>query len=535
MHRSLRPAGPFLALLLPAALAAQNVQWVTAIDNSWTLNPTMPVNVLCAGDPAHVYEARLDEHRYLYGSDLYGGNTITRRNAAGQAVWSATIGDSVAVSAIASNAEGTVVLGGRYFGNLQVGGGSPFQQAFDHVMEGTFLCAWNAEGDLLWSVDASGEALDDYDVAAIAVDPQGDHWAALSTFFGAKLVHLGADGSFLEERPLENTKIIGDISFDPWGGLYVAGAASVPDIGINGTSFPIEEQYAFFVTRMDADGTAQWLHSAHDITFQRPSVVADASGHAYLAGPMFDSLSWGDLHFEGPEWNTTFFLTRLDSTGMFEWGRQPDQNNFAGQFALAQGRALGADGAGNVYVLGTTNGELDWGNGVVTDAGTNQDQDVTLLSFDTNGDARWQLHGGSDSYDVVQELSVLPEGICHFIGTTGSTYTLGDFSVDPENARASVTVRVDDALSTGLAPTAAAIAPFVAVPSLFNEGFRLRSDVHPDGTAVRLVATDALGRRVVAAARLGEPLGMDWAAGTYQVQVFVGDAFQALRVMKCDH
>ncbi|HEY0976520.1 MAG TPA: hypothetical protein VGE21_03535 [Flavobacteriales bacterium] len=534
MHRSLRP-GFFLSLLLPAALCAQNVQWVTTADNNWTLNPVMPVNVLCAGDPDHVYEARLDEHRYLFGSDVYGSYIMARRGLDGTELWNVPVGDSVIVTAIASNAEGTVVLGGRYFDHLRIAGGTHLFSPPSHVIEGTFLCSWNAAGELLWVVDASGEALDDYDVAAIAVDPQGDHWAALSTFFGSRLVHLGADGSFLEERPLENTKVIGGMSFDPWGGLYVAGAASVPDIGINGTTFPIEEQYAFFVTRMDANGTAQWLHAAHDITFQRPSVVADATGHAFLAGPLFDTLSWGDLHFEAPDWNTTFFLTRLDSMGTFEWGRQPDQNNFAGQFALAQGRTLGVDGAGHVYVLGTTNGELDWGNGVVTDVGTNQDQDVTLLSFDTNGDARWELHGGSDSHDVVQELSVLPEGICHFIGTTGSTYTLGGLSVDPEEARASVTVRVDGPLSTGLALVPAGVAPFMAVPSVFSDGFRLRSDAYPDGAAVHVVATDALGRRVGTAARTGELLGMDWAAGTYQVQVKVGEAFQVLRVIKQHH
>lgn len=526
-------AAALTASLLPQPLPAQQVQWLTAAPSSFNSNPGLPTEVLCASDPDHVYVAGLDSLTILFGSDVLGRNTLRRLDSDGTTLWTVVLNDSVKVESIASDATGTVVLGGRYLGQLVIDGTPTVQVPPLHVSMGSFMCAFDADGVMLWQHDRSGSEFDDISVASLAFDPQGQLWAALSTFFGSQLVRLDANGLPVATRPLLDTKTIGSISFDPSGGLYVSGAASVPSVSINGTTFPVTDQYNFFVARMNAAGDAQWLHLAHDITFQRPRVVAVGTDHAYLLGSQFDTLSWGPLQFQAPEWNSTFFLVRLDSMGVFEWGVEPPQAGMTGNAELGHGMGLGVDDAGNAYVLGSVSGTVDWGNGVVSNTGSLSTRQVSLLSFDPSGAARWQVPGGSAAaFDVVYDLAVSIDGICHLAATTGAPFTFGPFTVDPVTSRGSVVARVDDAFSTGIATPAPPTNDLLARPSLFTFSFRLTSS---DATmlanaVVRII--DASGRAVEQAIGADREWGLRLSPGSYTVLVFNGGQVLRTRVVK---
>ena len=266
-------------------------------------------------DPDHVYVSRLDAIVYTYNQPM-GSSTLSRQGADGATLWSVELGDTVQVESIASDNNGTVVVGGRYFRQLRVDGSPVLSVPSGHVSAGSFLCAWNASGQVLWQMDVSGGPFDDRRVSAIALDPQGRFWAALNTFFEADIVRLNTDGTQAESRTIIDSKLIGGISFDPWGGLYVAGAGESPDITVNGTQFAVPHNYAFFVTRMNAAGVAQWVRSAADISFQEPVVQADASGHAYLLGTYYQPLTWE------PFLSRTRSGTRVSSSpGWIVWAR----------------------------------------------------------------------------------------------------------------------------------------------------------------------------------------------------------------------
>ncbi|MEO8068278.1 MAG: WD40 repeat domain-containing protein [Flavobacteriales bacterium] len=533
MFRTSFFAAALAASLLPQLLSAQQVQWLTVAPNSFNLNPSLPTDVLCARDPDHVYVAGLDSATILYGNDILGRNSLSRLNANGDPVWTVVLNDSVKVESITSNAAGTVVIGGRYFGHLVIDGDPTVAVPPFHTGMGSFICAFDADGLLLWQHDKSGGQIDDVSVASLAFDPQGQLWVALSTFFGSKLVRLNNDGLPVITRLLLETKTIGNICFDPSGGMYVSGSASVPSVSINGTTFPVVEQYNFFLARMNAAGDAQWLHIAHDVTFQRPRVVADGEDHAYLLGSQLDSVSWGNVHFNAPEWNTSFFLTRLDSSGVFEWGVEPPQAGIIGRFGIGQGMGLGVDDDGNAYVLGNVSGSVDWGNGMVSNTGGLQTEQVSLLSFDNAGIARSHIEGGSAvSLDVVHDLAVTHDGICHLVATTGDPFTFGPFTVDPMAVRGSVVARVDPALGTGIGLIAEAEAGLVACPSLFSTSFHLVSGGALSDAAVAVRIIDASGRTVEEAAGLGNELGLRLSPGTYTVLVQRGAQVMRTRVVK---
>jgi hypothetical protein len=531
--RHIHPAAfLLLTVLFPTVAMAQQVQWLTTAPIDWLQYPSTPGDLVSARDPDHVFASKLDAISYAFNHPM-GPNTLSRQLADGATLWSLTLGDSVQVESIASDDDGNVYLGGRYFNRLLVDGDAVLSVPEGHSSAGSFLCAFDAAGQLLWQQDVSGGPIDAIAVASLASDHQGRMWVALSTFFGARIVRLNTDGTQAEDRTLVDSKSIGAISFDPWGGLYVSGAAESPDITVNGTVFAVTQNYAFFVTRMNAAGVAQWVRTAEDITFQEPVVQADASGHALLLGTYFQPLTWGSIPFADPLWSQGFFLARVDSLGSFDWGVSPPNSPGSGQFSLANGNALGVDGEGNSYVLGNVNGTLDWGSGISTGSGP----DITarssaLISFDPSGAPRWGLSGGSTGTDPMYGISVTADGVAHIAGIAAAPFTLGAFTVDPGTTRGAVVARIDPELSTGGSMASVPQIQLVAVPSLFTTGFRIHcnGDLNSSTTIVELI--DATGRIAQRIQGFASEFGNGLATGTYTVVVRDGTHSLRTRVVK---
>ena len=519
---------PLLALLSTAALNAQHVQWLTTGAIGYDTNPDMPSHLVCASGNDQVYVGRSTSLTYLYNA-VHGNAVVERLNAEGEVVWSFTLGDSVLLQSMAAT-DGMVMLGGQFFRRLHLNGEAVLPALHGNEFPETFLMALDQEGQLLWQRNIPSAPTENLHVQAVTFDGQGRGWYATCNFFRADIMRVDATGAVVETRPLEEAKTIGSISFDPWDGLYVSGSASTPGITVNGSFFPLAEQYNFFVARMGVDGVTQWLQHAPDITFQRPRVAADGSGHAYLVGTPFDSINWGSIHFQAPQWTSTFFLARLDSTGVFEWGYQPPADgSITGQFTLGKAEAMGLDGAGNVHLLGVVQGQVPWGNNVTTSAGGLQDRAVTLVKIDSTGTPLWEIHGGSNDHDVPQGIAVLPTGVAHVAVLARDTFLLGPYTA-PLASAALVVARIDPQGTLGLVEGTLPLRAIGAYPSPFANTFQLLGDFLP-GRPLRVNIRDGAGRIVESADRpIG--LGSTLAAGCYLVEVFQDGHRGFTRVVK---
>ncbi len=523
------------SFLLPALLAlsvnmqGQQVQWITADPIAYENNPPEAVHLVCATDADHLYVARSTTLSYLSGT-VYGKAVLEQRNSFGEVAWSFALGDSVVMQAMASDANGKVIIGGRFYRALHLGAAAVLPIVHGTTYSETFLFALDSDGNLLWQRNITPNELGGTDVESITFDPQGRAWYATCNFSNAEIKRLDDAGNDVETRPVLHAKTIGSISFDPQGGLYVSGSATAPSVTVNGTWYPIVPEYNFFVARMGLDGSSQWLRSAEDITFQKPRVRADAFGHAYLLGAPFDTLTFGGIHFLGPEWNSTFFLARLDSLGNFQWGYQPPIGApFAGQFEVGQKDVLGVDGHGNAVILGVTDGMIAWGNNVITDVGSNQDRVLTLLQVDSTGTPRWELHAGTTNYDVPLGLSVLPGGICHLAVQVRSIFQLGAYTADVSSATL-VLARIAPGSANGLEESGENVQALMSYPSPFSSVFSISADQLDHG-AVDVLLRDSSGRMVLRAHDL-DRLGSDLATGSYFVEVTQGDKRWRGRVVK---
>lgn len=525
MRRTLTLLASYLSLVLANA---QAVQWLTSSPIGFNINPDIPQHLLAASDAEHLYVGRSTTLTYLYGT-VYGAAVVEQRDAQGAVNWSFALGDSLQLQCMAAAPDGRVVLGGRFFRTLHLNGTDALTASFGNEIPETFLMALDINGELLWRRDLALDELTNTDVQAITFDPQGRAWYATCDFFRADIKRVDDLGNDVETRPLEDAKTIGGISFDPWGGLYVSGAASNPGISVNGTFYPIATTYNFFVTRMAADGASQWLESAEDVTFQRPVVKADVFGHAYLLGSPFDSLTFGGIHFHRPEWNSTFFLARLDSTGAFQWGFQPPMGApFSGQFDVARQASLGVNDAGDAVLLGVANGIVGWGNNVVTDAGSIQERAITVLALDSTGTPQWELHGGSADHDVPQGLDVLPEGICHIAVQVRDTFLLGPFTAETADPTL-VVARIDPSMNTGIATPGPTADRLTVYPSPFTTCF---SVAVADATGAAQVTVRDASSRIVSSGSSLQGLGYAFASGVYLVEVSQGTRRWHARVVK---
>jgi len=126
----------------------------------------------------------------------------------------------------------------------------------------------------------------------------------------------------------------------------------------------------------------------------------------YLTGE-----SMGDFHFDdqavGSNGDFDMFVSRHDLAGKCLWAR-----SFGGNFADAGHRVL-VTASGDVFVVGTFRGEVDFGFGPVTAAG----RDIVLLRLDKSGTLLGAIPFGGPGDD---EVSHMEEGPASQVVVTGS-------------------------------------------------------------------------------------------------------------------
>lgn len=387
-----------LALLtsLISPVFAQQVDWLISSQVDYTLNPDLPDQAL-ASAPGRLIGMRQTSITFIYGQRGYGEAMMEAIDPlSGAQEWSCALFDSVHVAAAAVDVNGMAYFAGSFMGTIGFCDGSILtgvtgQPAF---FENQFIAAVDlTTGLIAWTRNVSMVEPDAGNIASLALDPQGNLWYALSGWGLAMVVRVDALGNDAETRIIDGSRIIGTISFDPWGGLYVSGAADNNGFAFGGQAYQDygDTGYSMFVLRYRPDGTAGFVEFADDITFQNPTVVATTDGHAYLAGDLFIPTTWGDIEFNGPNWVNSVFIAKLDSSGQFLWGAEsaPSGGPITGDMSRSKGPCVAVDAADNPYLFGNLRGMVDWGNGVVSDGLTLGARTMTIVSFSSDGIAQW--------------------------------------------------------------------------------------------------------------------------------------------------
>jgi hypothetical protein len=258
-----------------------------------------------------------------------------------------------------------------------------------------FVRKYSSSGAHLWTRQF-GTSSDDY-VHALAVDGDGNVYAVGATGGLLSGRRLGGWDAFVRKYSKSGahlwTEQFGDwdhdyanaVGVDASGNVYVAGGVTV-DHSVNAFG-PAQVSLDAYLWKFASDGTFVWSQelgtTLDDAAY---GVAVDGNGDLYVVGYTSGALVGSS------EGKKDGFLWKFNAGGAALWAEQFGTSRDDDALGVA------VDASGNVYVAGTTGGELarESLGGV----------DAYVRSYDSNGKHRWIQQFGTSSDDYAYGVAV---------------------------------------------------------------------------------------------------------------------------------
>jgi hypothetical protein len=303
-----------------------------------------------------------------------------------------------------------------------------------------FVSNFDAAGNLQWTRQLGTSSYGD-DSYGVSADGAGNVYITGVTPGSLAGPNAGVNDAFVAKYDSAGdllwTRQIGT-TFDEHGsGVSADGLGNV---FITGTTYETFDD-SMFISKFDAAGNLQWTRQLATTGLDSSQgISADGLGNAYITGRTGGNLG-------GPnagEYDA--FVAKYDSAGDIQWIRQLGTSGSDGS------NGVSADGLGNIYISGETNGSL----GRVS-AGNS---DAFVAKYDSEGNLQWTSQLGSSSHDHSRGVSA--DGLGHVYI---SGYTTGSLGVPSGGEADAFIAKFNDC--EGCEPPA--IPPFVVEVDLAGE------------------------------------------------------------------
>ncbi len=240
-------------------------------------------------------------------------------------------------------------------------------------------------------------------IQAMTTDDDGNIYLAGGTFGEMETGQMQGGGDvivikydkqrrqqWLRQFGTEQFEVANAVAVAADGSVYIAGFTSGSlDGETRGAGFPGNAD--MFLAKFNDQGDRQWIRQlasskGSEILF---GVAIDPDGNIYVAGNVDEGVMEGETALGG----TDIVIARYDGEGNRTLLRQlgSDAPDFV--------RDLGIDSAGNLYLAGSSSGQI----GEAVSAGFD---DALLLSLDAKGDLRWARMLGNTDFDFAAKLVV---------------------------------------------------------------------------------------------------------------------------------
>ena len=261
--------------------------------------------------------------------------------------------------------------------------------------------------------------------SGLALDGSGNFYIVGSTrdaFPGE--TYFGESDAFLAKYDSSMSRVwvkqFGTSSFDGALGLALDSSGNIYVVGstggdIDGTGSGSHAGLAdAWLAKFDSSGTRQWIKQfgTSEMDFST-SVAVGSSGNVYVSGS-----TGGDLDGTGSQTHAggdDVWTAKFNGSGVLQWINQ------RGSSSDDSSEAIAVDSSGNVYITGTTEGDLD-GAGSETHHGKS---DGFIVKFDNSGSLQWIRQFGSTDYDF-------PKGLA--VDNSGNIYVTGEAYGDMDGA-----------------------------------------------------------------------------------------------------
>lgn len=484
-----------LSLAITVSAHAQQVDWVRSHPVDYLFNPEFPSHRICSNAGGDVFTARMVGGSFNFGQNVLGPVAIERRDADGLVLWSYEIGDTAIVRSIACDDQANVYVSGQFSSNLYLEDDDTLHGSGGNFDERLFLFSLDGNGALRWARDLSLTYPQGTDAEAVDVDHEGQPWYGVSGNNTVVLARVNALGQDVVQHTISNASQLHNFDFDPWDNLWVTGFTSNGTLTFGGLSVPVTNFAMTFVLRMNSVGQGSFAQLLSEIGSNRLDVATDENGNGFVTGGLLVASTFGGLDLNGPNWVHDVFLAKVDSTGDVLWAVEsaPDGGPITGDLQRSQSTSVATGPDGRVYLSGVVRGSVDWGNGVVSDAGLITQRNLAVICFDADGTPLWSADGGGPGFTMTQNIMSNTDGIIHFATTCTGEFTMAGFTENSGGDLGVVFGRIADEVMTGVT-TSEITQGMSAYPLPTSDVVTI--ELPPGSTPMMAELLDAAGARV---------------------------------------
>lgn len=371
----------------------------------------------------------------------------------GTTTWLKAFGDNTDQDgyAVATDAQGNVVVVGQFVGTIDFGGG-PFSTP--NTQPDIFVAKLSPTGSHIWSrrfgangadvgrgvaIDAAGDVILT-GVYQSTVDFGGGPMVSVSGTTDAVVVKLaGATGAYIWAKGFGS--LGGDegsaVAVDSLGNIAVVGHfRNTVDFGGGGlVGAGLDD---IFLVKLSSAGAHLLSKAWGDPSTQNMrSVAFDSAGSIYFTGYFEGTVDFGGGAVAA-NGTSDAMLVKLSSAGAYLWSKT------FGAVGSQVGNAVAVDTTGNVVVTGNSTGSIDFGGGALPAGGAN---DVFLAKYDTTGAHLWSKLAGDSTEQLGLGLACDKQNNVIVTGRNAGTLNLGGSPL--------VTAGLNDIFIAKLDPTGA--------------------------------------------------------------------------------
>ncbi|MFT3774684.1 MAG: MopE-related protein [Minicystis sp.] len=168
------------------------------------------------------------------------------------------------------------------------------------------------------------------------------------------------------------------------------------------------------VVKFTAAGTCVWS-KRYGVNAGVAGVTADASGNVFFTGNYNQSIDFGGGVLPNAG-STDGFLVKLDPGGNYVWAKG------FGDAQAQTASAVATDAAGNVFTIGYFAGSMNLGGSTLSSMGSS---DVYVAKFSPTGTHLWSKRFGDSANQIGKHLAVDPSGNVIIIGSFAGTIDFG--------------------------------------------------------------------------------------------------------------
>ncbi|MBU6409511.1 MAG: SBBP repeat-containing protein, partial [Verrucomicrobia bacterium] len=337
---------------------------------------------------------------YFDGTNDFGGVTLTNQSAGGSDIFVAKYNSAGALQ-WAQRAGGTAINYGRGIGvdtngSIYVTGGFQGPANFGGINlpaasgEEFFLAKYNNAGTVQWVQSSSGGSDDVYGIG-LTVDDAGNSYAL------AVVEDLGGAGASV---------------------TFGSTTVNIPANG--GSTMTILVKY-------DNTGAVQWAQLfASSQESYATKVAVDAAGNVYVRGTFFSDMTIGASNLVvSPAGSTkNMFIAKFNNSGALVWVEQPTGGD------VDEG-GVAVDPAGNVYVTGAYDTNLDFGGGILLTNAANNNAifgDAFVAKYNSSGVIQWAQPAGGTNGGFYWDIALDAQTNIYAVGFLDSDAAVAKYS-----------------------------------------------------------------------------------------------------------